>query len=101
MGLCGVGAIPGHAASPPQVLVVAQSLDDITSLDPAEGFELSSLQVFTNVYQRLVQPDSVDPRLLVPTLASSWQPGPMPHSLIFTLREDARFAAGHPCGRRM
>lgn len=31
-----------HAATPPNTLVVAQGLDDIVSLDPAEANELSS-----------------------------------------------------------
>src|SRR6202044_2870506 len=66
----------GHPASPPNVLVVAQSLDDLVSLDPAEGFELSSLQAFTSIYQRLVQPDPDEPSRLVPTLATSWAQGP-------------------------
>jgi peptide/nickel transport system substrate-binding protein len=83
-----------HAASPPGVLVVVQSLDDIASLDPAEGFELSSLQVFTSVYQRLVQPGTDDPEVLQPTLASSWRPGAVPRSLIFELRSGATFASG-------
>ena len=85
-----------HAASPPGVLVVVQSLDDIASLDPAEGFELSSLQAFTSVYQRLVQPDPDNPEVLQPTLASSWKPGSVPRSLIFELRSGAAFASGHP-----
>jgi peptide/nickel transport system substrate-binding protein len=70
LGSC--SAHGGHAAGPSNVLVVAQSLDDLISLDPAEGFELSSLQTFTNIYQRLVQPDPDDPTMLVPTLAASW-----------------------------
>ncbi|RAU80350.1 ABC transporter substrate-binding protein, partial [Klebsiella pneumoniae] len=32
-----------HAATPPNTLVVAQGLDDIVSLDPAEANELSSI----------------------------------------------------------
>ncbi len=97
MILCASSAVrDGRAAGLPDVLVVAQSLDDIVSLDPAEGFEISSLQAFTNVYQRLVQPDPADPAVLVPTLASGWTAGPTPHSLVFTLRPDAVFASGHP-----
>jgi len=90
------GGRSAHTAGVPGVLVVAQSLDDIVSLDPAEGFELSSLQVFTNVYQRLVEPSPDDPRILVPTLAAHWQPGSVPHSLIFELRPGAVFASGRP-----
>src|SRR5271163_978688 len=60
-----------HARSPPDILVVAQSIDDILSLDPAEGFELSSLQIENNVYQRLVEPDPDHPEVLNPILAAS------------------------------
>jgi peptide/nickel transport system substrate-binding protein len=79
----------------PQVLVVAQSLDDIVSLDPAEGYELSSMQAFTSLYQRLVQPDPDQPEDIGRTgLATRWtaEPG----SLEFELRPDAVFANGHP-----
>jgi len=81
------------AASPPQVLVVAQSLDDIVSLDPAEGYELSSMQAFTSLYQRLVQPDPDHPESISTGLAGGWQSEP--GSLLFDLRPDAVFANGH------
>jgi peptide/nickel transport system substrate-binding protein len=82
------------AASPPQVLVVAQDLDDIVSLDPAEGYELSSMQAFTSLYQRLVQPDPDHPESIRPVLATGWQTGP--GSLLFELRPGAAFANGDP-----
>ncbi|MEK1902941.1 MAG: ABC transporter substrate-binding protein, partial [Rhizobium sp.] len=44
-----------HAETPANVLVVAQSIDDAVSFDPAEGFELTTVQSFNNIYQRLVQ----------------------------------------------
>lgn len=50
-----------HAATPPNTLVVAQGLDDIVSLDPAEANELSSIQTVPSLYQRLVQPDRNNP----------------------------------------
>lgn len=75
---------------------MVQSLDDITSLDPARGFELSSLQTFTSLYQRLVQPDADDPAVLRPTLASRWTAGADGHSLTFELRAGARFSNGRP-----
>lgn len=87
---------PAQAGSPPDVLVVVQSLDDLISLDPAEGFELSSVQAFTSLYQRLVQPDPDHPAELRPALPSSWHPGSTPRSLVFELRADARFASGRP-----
>jgi peptide/nickel transport system substrate-binding protein len=84
------------ATSPPDVLVVAQSLDDIASLDPAEGFELSSLQALNSVYERLVEPDPVDPSTLRPVLASAWRTAADQRGLVFDIRDDAQFASGHP-----
>ncbi len=89
-----LGSSSIRAASPPDILVVVQSLDDIASLDPAEGFELSGVQAFTNLYQRLVQPDPDHPTMLVPTLAASWTNGSAPRTLIFELRPDAAFSSG-------
>lgn len=84
------------AATPPRILVVVQSLDDIVSLDPAEGFELSSVQAFTSLYQRLVQPDADAPTRLSATLAASWVAGTDGRSLTFALRPGATFASGRP-----
>lgn len=46
--------------------MVAQGLDDIVSLDPAEANELSSIQTVPSLYQRLVQPDRNNPEKIVP-----------------------------------
>ena len=58
-----LAALPAAAlaATPPNTLVVVQSLDDIVSLDPAEANELSSIQTVPSLYQRLVQADRDDP----------------------------------------
>ena len=85
-----------HAASPPDILVVVQSLDDIVSLDPGGAFELSSIQACGSVYERLVRPDRDQPSILRPSLAASWQIGADGHSLDFELAPGARFAGGHP-----
>jgi len=84
------------AATPADTLVIAQSIDDAKSFDPADGFELTSVQAFTNLYQRLVQSDPQNPIDLKPTLASSWTPGSDNRSMTFTLREGAKFASGNP-----
>jgi peptide/nickel transport system substrate-binding protein len=85
-----------NAATPPDTLVIAQSIDDANSFDPAEGFELTSVQAFTNLYQRLLQSDPQNPNELKPTLASSWEAGKDNRSLIMTLRDGATFASGNP-----
>ena len=85
-----------HAATPKDTLVIAQSTDDADSFDPAKGFELTTMQAFTNIYQRLVQSDPQNPVDLKPTLATSWRAGSDNRSLIFELRNDAKFASGNP-----
>jgi peptide/nickel transport system substrate-binding protein len=84
------------AATPPNVLIVAQSIDDIVSLDPAEGFELTTVQSFNSLYQRLVESDPAKPTALLPVLAESFQPGADNQSLTFAIRKDAKFASGNP-----
>ena len=83
-----------HADTPPGILVVVQAMDDLVSLDPAEGFELSSEQLFGSIYQRLVQADPAHPASLQPVLAASWISGDDDRSLVFTLRPNASFANG-------
>jgi peptide/nickel transport system substrate-binding protein len=91
-GAAGIGGC-GRVENPPDVFVTAQSLDDIVSLDPAEGFELSSLQAFTAVYQRLIQPNRDQPARLDPSLAARWTADD--HTLTFELRENAVFSSGN------
>lgn len=84
------------ASTPADTLVIAQSIDDASSFDPAEGFELTTVQSFNSLYQRLIQSNPQAPIELKPTLATSWIAGPDHRSLTFTLRPDAHFASGNP-----
>ncbi len=84
------------AATPPNTLVVAQGLDDIVSLDPAEANELSSIQTVPSLYQRLVQADREDPAKVIPVLAESWQGDAANKKLTVILRPDAKFSSGNP-----
>lgn len=91
-----LGFSPAQAATPPDTLIVAISLDGVISLDPAESFETVSTGSLVDTYQGLVASDRNDPRTLVPALATQWQPGESEHSLLFTLNPQARFASGNP-----
>lgn len=84
------------AATPPDTLVVVQSLDDIVSLDPAESNELSSIQTVPSLYQRLIQADRDNPEKIVPILAESWQGDAAAKTLTVKLRPDAVFSSGNP-----
>ena len=85
-----------QAATPANTLVIAQSLDDASSFDPAQGFELTTVQAFNNIYQRLIQSDPNNPIDLKPTLALSWQAGSDGKSVTFALNPKATFASGNP-----
>lgn len=89
-------SIPAIAATPANTLVIAQSIDDTSSFDPAQGFELTTVQAFNNLYQRLVQADVQNPTQLKPDLAVSWQAGKDNRSLIFKLNNKVKFASGNP-----
>lgn len=51
-----------EAATPTDTLVIAMSIDDVISLDPAEIFEITTSEVLTSTYERLVTTDTKDPR---------------------------------------
>jgi len=87
--------LASFAATPDDTLVVAQSIDDAVSFDPAEGFELTTVQSFNNLYQRLVQSNRDDGTKIEPALATSWEAGSDGKSLTFAIA-DAKFASGNP-----
>ncbi|SCB19396.1 ABC transporter substrate-binding protein [Rhizobium hainanense] len=90
-----LGTSAAQAETPPNVLVVAQSIDDAVSFDPAEGFELTTVQSFNNLYQRLVQSNRQDGTKIEPALAASWTAGSDGRSLTFELA-DSKFSSGNP-----
>ncbi|MDF2915751.1 MAG: transporter substrate-binding protein [Pantoea agglomerans] len=87
---------PAHAATPGDTLVIAVPLDGIISFDPAESFETVSNSSLRNIYQTLLEPDHQNPQQLSPLAATRWQAGKTPHSLVFDLNPQARFASGRP-----
>ncbi len=83
------------AATPANTLIVVQGLDDIVSLDPAESNELSSIQTVPSLYQRIVQPNRDNPEINEPILVESWQAHPEQKSIVFKIKQDAKFASGN------
>ena len=84
------------AATPDDVLVVAQNIDDIVAIDPAQAYEFTSGELVTNLYDRLVQYDAEDPTVLAPGLAAEWSADAAAKTITFTLRDGATFASGNP-----
>ncbi len=89
-------AAPAFAATPDGILVVAQNIDDIVAIDPAQAYEFTSGELVTNVYDRLVQYDAEDPTVMSPGLATEWTVDAEAKSIAFTLRDDATFHSGNP-----
>jgi ABC-type dipeptide transport system, periplasmic component len=84
------------AATPDNLLVVAQNIDDIVAIDPAQAYEFTSGELVTNVYDRLVQYDAEDTTVLAPGLASEWQADDAAKTITFTIRDGATFHSGNP-----
>ena len=96
MGAAAALPLAAIAETPAGVLVVAQNIDDIVALDPAQAYEFTSGEIVTNVYDRLVQYDAEDTTVLAPGLATEWEIDEAAKSIAFTLREGATFHSGNP-----
>lgn len=83
------------AATPANILVVAQNIDDIVAIDPAQAYEFSSGEYVTQAYDRLVQYDADDLTKLGAGLAASWVADDAAKTITFTLRDDVNFHSGN------
>ena len=61
-----------EAETPKNVVVMAKSLDDLITLDPAEAFEFSGTEIVANLYDRLFQANPQKPEEPIPDLVESW-----------------------------
>ena len=52
---------PAHAATPKDMFVMATLLDEFTTLDPGEIYELVPQEYVANTYDRLIRVDLKDP----------------------------------------
>jgi peptide/nickel transport system substrate-binding protein len=89
-------AAPVLAQTPKDTVVMAKQIDDIISLDPAEAFEFSGVEVNANVYDRLVNFDLKDVSKLYGGLAEGWTIGPDGKTFTFRLKPNLKFHSGNP-----
>ena len=92
----GLGTIPAMAGTPDNVLVIADKIDDIVSLDPAESFEFSGNDMLNNIYDTLVELDPNNLGPLVPGLAESWSVADDGKTYTFVMRKGVKFHSGNP-----
>jgi peptide/nickel transport system substrate-binding protein len=85
------------AETPANMLVIANRIDDITTLDPAQSFEFAGSDVLRNTYSKLV---NFDPLNLdagyQPDIAKSWDVSEDGRTITFTIRDGAKFQSGNP-----
>jgi len=83
------------AATPADTLVIADAIDDIVSLDPAEAYEFSGLDLNNNTYDGLVE---IDPATLgmIPGLAESWSVAEDGTTFTFKMKPGLTFSSGNP-----
>ncbi|MVO14598.1 ABC transporter substrate-binding protein [Parasedimentitalea huanghaiensis] len=90
-------ALPVMAETPANMLVIANRIDDITTLDPAQSFEFAGSDVLRNIYGKLVNfdPNNLDAGYQ-PDLAESWTVSEDGKTITFTMREGVKFHSGNP-----
>ncbi len=93
-----LGAAPAalFAETPADTLVIADAIDDIVSLDPAEAYEFSGLDVVNNLYNSLIELDPTKPGELVAGLAESWSVSADGLTHSFKMKPGLTFASGNP-----
>jgi peptide/nickel transport system substrate-binding protein len=84
------------AATPQNTLVIADAIDDIITLDPAEVSEVGGVLMSQQIYQPLVSFDPKDPTNIQGVLAESWTVSEDGKTFTFTMNPNARFASGNP-----
>ena len=90
-------AQPTIAATPDGVLVIADRIDDITTIDPAQSFEFAGSDVNRNIYGRLVNFNPLDLNAgYKPDLAESWVVSDDGRTITFTIRSGVKFHSGNP-----
>lgn len=95
--LMGSAALPAMAETPPNMLVIANRIDDIKTFDPAESFEFAGADVSRNVYEKLVNFDPLDLDAgFGPQLAESWEISEDGTEITFTMADGHVFASGNP-----
>ncbi len=89
-------ATAAYAQTPRDTVVMAKQIDDIISLDPAEAFEFSGVEVGANVYDKLITVDVARNNALIGDLAESWTVSADNLTYTFKLRSGVKFHSGNP-----
>lgn len=85
-----------YAQTPEDTLVMAWTLDEFITLDPAAVAEQVPIEVVQNMCDPLLQMDSAEPAVVRPSVAESWTISDDARTYTFTIREGMTFPSGNP-----
>ena len=91
-----VATVTAQAATPRDVLVMAFTIDDIISLDPAEIFEFTAAEYAGNTYDRLIGYDHENVSNIYGVAAESWTISDDGKTFTFKMRPGIVFPSGNP-----
>ena len=84
------------AETPADTLVIAKQIDDLISMDPAEAYELSGIEILANTYDRIMRFEPTDITKLVGGVAESVTVSEDGKTFTFKIRPGQKFASGNP-----
>ena len=87
---------PAYAETPPDILIMAKSISDIITLDPAEVFEFTGGEVIANVYDRVMMYEPEDLTTLVGGVAESYEISDDGKTITLKIRSGQTFHSGNP-----
>ena len=87
---------PAQAGTPKDMLVMATMLDEFSTLDPGEVYELMPEEYVANTYDRLERVDLADPSHFKGDVARSWTVSTDGLTYTFKLRPGLKFHSGNP-----
>ena len=88
---------PGaRATTPADTLVIAKNIDDMITLDPAEAYEFTGIEVIANTYDRIMRFEPTDINTLAPGVAESYSVSADGKTFTFKIRPNQKFASGNP-----
>ncbi len=83
------------AETPKDTLVIVENIDDIISLDPAEAYELTGIQILANTYDRIMRFEPNDVTKLVGGVAESSTVSDDGKIFTYKIRSGLKFASGN------
>ena len=84
------------AETPKDTLVIAKQIDDMITLDPAEAYEFSGIEIVANTYDRIMRFEPADINTLVGGVAESQSVSADGKTFTFKIRQGMKFASGNP-----